>query len=82
MSENVTANITNSTLQMSEVPVTSMNQKFVERAIQIVEENMDDSSINVEKFMGEMFMSRSQLHRKLKASTGYSTTKFIRYIRL
>jgi len=72
----------NPKLQVKEVPTTSMNQKFVDRAIQIVEENISDSSFGVEKFMGEMFMSRSQLHRKLKASTGYSTTKFIRYIRL
>lgn len=75
-------NITNSKLAVKEVPTTSMNQKFVERAIQIVEENISDSSFGVEKFMDEMFMSRSQLHRKLKASTGYSTTKFVRYIRL
>ena len=27
-------------------------------------------------------MSRSQLHRKLKASTGYSATQFIRLVRL
>lgn len=75
-------NTNSASLQVKQVPTTSMNQKFVERAIQIVEDNIGDSSFGVEKFMGEMFMSRSQLHRKLKASTGYSTTKFIRYIRL
>ncbi len=69
-------------LPLKNVSVVSMNQKFLKRAIQIVEENIDDSSFDVEKFKDEMFMSRSQLHRKLKAATGYSTTKFIRLVRL
>jgi AraC-like DNA-binding protein len=60
----------------------STNQKFLERAIKIVEENIEDSNFDVEKFASEMYFSRSQLHRKLKTLTGYSTTEFIRMIRL
>jgi AraC-like DNA-binding protein len=69
-------------LSLKEVEITSVEEKFLQRAIGIVEENMDDSSFDVDKFMGEMFMSRSQLHRKLKRVSGYSTTGFMRLIRL
>ncbi|TMM56641.1 helix-turn-helix domain-containing protein [Maribacter algarum] len=69
-------------LQEKDEEVVSMDQKFLDRAIQIVEENIGDSSFDVEKFKDEMFMSRSKLHRKLKSATGNSTTEFIRLIRL
>ena len=59
-----------------------INQKFLERALEIVETHIADSHFNVETFAYEMHVSRSQLHRKLKTLTGCSATKFIRLIRL
>ena len=59
-----------------------MNQKFLEGAIKIVEDNIENSDFDVERFADEMYVSRSQLHRKLKSQAGYSTTEFIRLIRL
>ncbi len=79
---NTQAKLSNTTLSLKKVQITSTNQRFLERTIKIVENNIEDSSFDVEKFASEMFMSRSQLHRKLKALTGYSTTEFIRMIRL
>ncbi|MEX0288458.1 MAG: two-component regulator propeller domain-containing protein [Flavobacteriaceae bacterium] len=69
-------------LQLKKVGVVSRNQKLLERAVEIVEKYMEDSSFGVEMFINEMYMSRSQLHRKLKTLTGCSTTEFIRLIRL
>ena len=69
-------------IPLQEVNVTSLNQKFLKRAVEIIEEHMDNSSFDVQDFADEMFMSRSQLYRKLKTITGHSTTKFIRLIRL
>ncbi len=69
-------------LFLEKVEVTSADQQFLERAIRTVEAHIENSGFGVEKFMDEMCMSRSQLHRKLKTLTGYSTTKFIRLIRL
>ena len=43
---------------------------------------MADTEFNAESFSKAMAISRSQLHRKLQALTGYSTTEFIRSIRL
>jgi len=69
-------------LPLKKVKTISRNQKFLDRVTKIVEDHLEDSQFDVERFAGEMFMSRSQLHRKLKIATGYSTTEFIRLIRL
>ncbi len=60
----------------------SIDEKFLQRAIEIVENNLSDSSFDVERFANELFISKSQLYRKLKRITGYSVTGFIRLIRL
>ncbi len=64
---------------IDELPI---NEKFLQRTIEIVESNLTDSNFDVERFANEMFMSKSQLFRKLKRITGHSTTEFIRLIRL
>ena len=47
-----------------------------------IEENIDDSDLNVTKLLRVTSMSRSTLHRKLTTKAGMSATAFIRYIRL
>jgi len=60
----------------------SMDQKFIQKAKNVVEEYMSDPDFNVELFGQEMALSRSQLHRKLSALLDQSPTDFIRTIRL
>ena len=60
----------------------SAHKKFLNRTIEIVEAHLTDSNFNVEAFANEIFMSKSQLYRKLKKITGFSTTEFIRMVRL
>ncbi len=48
----------------------------------MVENHMDDSEFSVADMQEEIGMSRMQLHRKLKALSGKSSSEFIRYIRL
>ncbi|MFN7115951.1 MAG: ATP-binding protein, partial [Saprospiraceae bacterium] len=55
---------------------------FVKKVRQIVEENLDNAEFTVEALCRAVVMSHSQLHRKLSALTGYSANAFIRYIRL
>ncbi|RYF89276.1 MAG: response regulator, partial [Chitinophagaceae bacterium] len=55
---------------------------FVTKIREAVEANLTDTSFNVEKLCKLVFMSHSQLHRKLDALTGCSPNKFIRMIRL
>ncbi len=65
-----------------DVSVTSTDQIFLEQAMKLTEQNIHNSDFNVEGFASQMAMSRMQLHRKLKALTGQSTTEFIRSMRL
>jgi AraC-like DNA-binding protein len=47
-----------------------------------VEAHVGDAGFTVEQLCRKIFMSHSQLHRKLDALTGCSPNKFIRMIRL
>ncbi len=55
---------------------------FVKKVRKVVEKNMENFDLTVEQLCKEIGMSNSQLHRKLSALTGFSATKFIRYVRL
>ncbi len=55
---------------------------FVKKVREAVEAHMEDINFSVEQLCKYIFMSHSQLHRKLDALTGYSPNKFIRTIRL
>ncbi|RMG30472.1 MAG: hybrid sensor histidine kinase/response regulator [Bacteroidetes bacterium] len=55
---------------------------FLLKVRRIVEEQLDNSEFDVPMLCKEVGMSRSQLHRKLKALTDRSATQFIRGIRL
>jgi len=62
--------------------VNSVQQQFLEKIKTIVEDNIDNDKFTVEDLGAGLFMSRSQVHRKLKALTNQSATQFIRNYRL
>ena len=66
----------------SDMDISSMEQKFMERAVQIIGEHLSDPQFKVDSFAQKIFMSRQQLNRKLKALTGRTAVEFIRLIRL
>lgn len=55
---------------------------YVNKVIDCIVKHIDDSEYSVNELSDDMAASRSQLHRKLAALTGFSTTNFIRMIRL
>jgi DNA-binding response OmpR family regulator len=65
-----------------EIAITSMDEHFLQRALDIVEIHKSDADFNAEAFAREIGMSRSQLHRKLKALTNQSAGDFVRSYRL
>ena len=69
-------------LKPAEVIVPSSQVQFMEKLKDIIESNLEDENFGVDKLSDEMGMSRSQLHRKLKAITNQSSTEFIRNFRL
>ncbi|MEO6669480.1 MAG: ATP-binding protein [Ferruginibacter sp.] len=65
------------------VPASNVAEdEFVKKIRSAVEEHLTDVDFSVEQLCKYVFMSHSQLHRKLDALTGYSPNKFIRVIRL
>jgi len=69
-------------LEPEAMPVTSADERFVLRGREIVDIHLDDPDFTVEAFCQEIAVSRTQLHRKLKAVINQSATEFIRTHRL
>jgi len=65
-----------------ELKVIGKDERFLDKAMKVVESNIANSGFNVELFQKEMGMSRMQLHRKLKALSEKSSSEFIRLIRM
>ncbi|MEJ2614232.1 MAG: two-component regulator propeller domain-containing protein [Ignavibacteriaceae bacterium] len=61
---------------------TSTDCEFLNKAFKIVEKKISDAEFDSEAFAKEMFVSRSQLHRKLMALTGCPPGEFVRSFRL
>lgn len=60
----------------------SIDAKFLGKVRSAVEENLDDENFSVVDLGKMVGMSRSQLHRKLTALTGFSPNEVIRNMRL
>ena len=56
--------------------------KFLQKAIQLIHENISDSDFGTIQLAYKLHLSDSQVYRKLKAITDKSTAVFIRSIRL
>jgi signal transduction histidine kinase/DNA-binding response OmpR family regulator/ligand-binding sensor domain-containing protein len=55
---------------------------FIEKTHKIVVEHLGEEDFSVNDLARELHLSRSQVHRKIKALTGLSTAIYIRLIRL
>lgn len=64
------------------ITLNKSDQEFFNKSVNIVEKYIGDSAFDSDKFANEIFLSRSQLHRKLQSITGQSTGEFIRTVRL
>lgn len=59
-----------------------LDDKFLQRVRQCIEQHLSDESFGVEALGDEIGMSRAQLYRKCKALTNYSPVELIRNTRL
>lgn len=64
------------------IEVTSLDEKFIKRALEVVEENISNADFSVEDLSREVGMSRVSLYKKLLSLTKKSPVEFIRIIRL
>lgn len=65
-----------------EIEIMTMDEKFVKKAVSIVEENIGNTDFLVEDLCREMAMSRVYFYKKILALTDKSPSEFIRFIRL
>ena len=59
-----------------------IDKDIIDRATEIIEQNMDNPEFNVNVFAHEMAMSRTNLFTKIKAITGQTPNDFIMTLRL
>jgi signal transduction histidine kinase/DNA-binding NarL/FixJ family response regulator len=69
-------------LEPGEIDVESADERFLKRALEVIEKNMGDCEFDVNNFFPEMNMSRMQLFRKLKALVSQTPSELIRNMRL
>ncbi|MEX2371696.1 MAG: two-component regulator propeller domain-containing protein [Bacteroidales bacterium] len=69
-------------LEPSNIAITSPDERFLKKAIEVVEANMSDYDLDIEGFARKVGVSRMQLYRKLHALTNMTVKEFIRHIRL
>lgn len=55
---------------------------FINKALLLVETNLDNSEFGIDTMVDHLNMSQSTLYRKIKSLTGLSLTAFIRSVRL
>jgi AraC-like DNA-binding protein len=66
----------------SKGPAQSADEKLLKKAIEIIEHNLGDPNFSVERMAREMGMSRTNMHRRIKAITAFPPSDLLRSVRL
>ena len=61
---------------------TSLDNEFIQKILKFISENLNDPQLSVDMLSDKVYLSRSQLYRKIKTLTGVSVNEFIRNVRL
>jgi DNA-binding response OmpR family regulator len=69
-------------LQPKNVTVTSTDERFLKKLMDVVEQNIGDVNFGIKELTLSMGMSHSVIFRKTKSLTGLNVVEFIRSIRL
>lgn len=68
--------------QVEQRDLADNDKALMDRIMQSINKNLDNSDYSVEQLAQDAGLSRSQLHRKMKELTGISPSDFIRNLRL
>lgn len=66
----------------SQITVTSLDQKLIEKIMRLIEQNMDKPDYSIEELSSDVGMHRMNLYRKLQSITGMTPSEFLRTVRL
>lgn len=72
----------NARLEDKSSPIAPKENLFLTKIREIVEKHLEEEEFSIEDLSTELAMSRTQVHRKLKALTNQSASQFMRMIRL
>ncbi|WP_429737214.1 hybrid sensor histidine kinase/response regulator transcription factor [Arachidicoccus sp.] len=70
------------TLQENSQNISPEDKAFLDKCIEIVEENLDNTEFDIKILADEMCMSHSKLYKKIHYISGYSANGFVRFVRL
>lgn len=70
------------TQKINNPKISAEDKAMMDRCAAIIEEHLDDPKFTIDVLAKEMSMSTSNLYKKIKAASGYSTNNFIRFVRL
>lgn len=68
--------------EVKDLNYTSLDEDFIQRAINCVNNHLEDPNFDQAQFADEMLTSKSTLYKKLKSLAGLNTSSFIRNVRL
>ena len=68
--------------QVDDIKMKSPDEKLLDRVMAVINKNLSNSDLSVDKIADEVGISRVHLHRKMKELTGQTPHDFIRNIRL
>lgn len=66
----------------ADIEITSMDEKFIQKAVEVVEANISNANFSVMELSRELAVSRGQLYKKTLELTGTTPIEFIRALRL
>ncbi len=69
-------------LEPKNIVITSPDERFLQKAIEVVEKHISNNELDIKQFATEVGVSRMQLYRKLHSLTDMTVKEFIRNIRL
>lgn len=72
----------NTEINISSLDYASIEERFLENAIAVIESHLAEMDFDLESFSSGMNMSKSSLYRKIKSLTGLSPVEFTKNIRL
>lgn len=62
--------------------IKNADEVFLKKAIALIENNIEDTDFDVSGLIGELGISRTQLHNRIKSILGVTTTEFINKVRI
>ncbi|HOY12558.1 MAG TPA: ATP-binding protein [Saprospiraceae bacterium] len=77
-----TSNNESTTTHFQSIVIPTIENEFVRKVTTEIEAHLSDENLSVEQLAKNLFMSYSQVHRKLSAIMGMSPNQYIRILRL